>query len=272
MVFTRYNTYGFLGLGDATELNGYAATEIIVCSMDGEACEVLVPPRNGVIAANAYWTPDGRHLLYVSSDTPNKTPGIRIMEVATRRSTVFFNPKDLIVADPHQVGQLVVLPGRSWAKDAISSTYVLDLRDGRLRQVTHPKYRSFVQLEPPLGDYDPKLSPDGRQIVVMRRMADKEWHSIVVDVATGRERDLTPPGGVDGVPEWSSDGQLIIFWHVDLANLKKSGLYVIRPDGSGRQRVPLPGGNFYTMPAFFPGDGSGPTSRIIWSRKIEPAM
>ena len=46
-------------------------------------------------------------------------------------------------------------------------------------------------------------------------------HIIMVDVITGEEKDLTAlsnPGDnndIDGLLEWSSDGKLLIFWHLN---------------------------------------------------------
>ena len=77
---------------------------------------------------------------------------------------------------------------------------------------------------------------------------------------------------VDGVPEWSSDGRRLIYWHANLKELKKSGLYTMDPDGRDRRRIPLPGGHFYTMPAFFPGEGSGDSARIIFSAQKNPLL
>ena len=74
------------------------------------------------------------------------------------------------------------------------------------------------------------------------------------------------------VPEWSGDGQLLIFWHVERSDLRQSGLYTMQPNGSDRRRVPLPHGYFYSMPAFFPGQGSGRDARIIYSAKADPNL
>ena len=63
----------------------------------------------------------------------------------------------------------------------------------------------------------------------------------------------------------ASAGRRISSWHVNTEDLKRSGLDTMAADGTDRQRIPLPGGHFYTMPAYFPGEGSGPNARIIFS-------
>ena len=86
-----------------------------------------------------------------------------------------------------------------------------------------------------------------------------------MDIKTGVEKNLSEPGNknLDAMPEWSSDGKLLIFWHLNFKHVGKSGVYTIRPDGRERRKVPLPKGYYYMMPSFFPGTGSGKEAKII---------
>ena len=43
-------------------------------------------------------------------------------------------------------------------------------------------------------------------------------------------------GSIDLEPSWSSDGQLIAFLRID-PKTHQSGIWVVRPDGSGRRRI-----------------------------------
>ena len=280
VVFARYNSFNWHGV--ALETNGYARTEVIRCRIDGSDCVSLIPPRRGTVAANAYWTPDGQKLLFVSTETPNRHPAIKLLDPSTGRISTLYCPPDILPTDPHQVGDLIVMPGRALSDPGISRLYLLSLATGSRRTLTDPKFGNFRKIEPPLGDHDPKLSPDGTQVAVMRHMARNEgatlprdrddWSIVVVDLSTGRELSLAKPNTVDAVPEWSSDGRLLIFWSVVRDNLKESGLWTMRPDGSDRRRIPLPHGFFYTMPAFVPGMGSGPDSQIIYSARANPNL
>jgi WD40-like Beta Propeller Repeat len=265
VVFTRYNTFN--RDGEALETGGYRDTETIICQIDGSGCEVAITPRKGFAAANAYWTPDGKKLLFVSDDMANGHPAIKSFDLATREIAPFYAPSDIAPADPHQTGGAMVVVGRPRNDLHLNHLYIVDLASKTRRQISTTRLRNPKKLEPPVGYHDPKLSPDGKSVAVMRQSEEGLWSIAVVDVATGAERNLTPAGTGDAVPEWSSDGKLIIFWSVDFRNLKEANLVTARPDGSERKDVPLPTGRFYTMPAFFPGDGSGPASRIIYSRK-----
>lgn len=106
----------------------------------------------------------------------------------------------------------------------------------------------------------------------MRNLGKHNWHAILIDLKNGKEHDLSAEKAVDGVPEWSSDGKKLIFWHVDVKEFDKSGLYTMSPEGSQRQHILLPKGYFYTMPAFFPGEGSGCVAHIIFSAEKNPAL
>ncbi|PWU02662.1 MAG: hypothetical protein C5B53_01460 [Candidatus Melainabacteria bacterium] len=146
------------------------------------------------------------------------------------------------------------------------------------RQLTNPSFsaqpknKQFDQ-----GDYDPWLSPDTEKVAFMRMTANGTWHSLVIDVRTGKEVDLTAnlPDSMeshDGVPEWSSDGKLLLLWHANLKDLKSIGIYSVCPDASNRKMVPLPRGYQHTHPGFFPSDGSSPKARIIYGARRNPFL
>jgi hypothetical protein len=270
VVFTRYNRRN--KDDEALETTSYLESEAVLCRIDGRDCEAIIPARQGIVAANACWTPDGTGILFVTNDTPSASAGIKLLDLTTREISTFYLPADLLVADPHMVGQTVVLPGKLKTSPHLSRLYLVDAVTKSRRQLTDPHIENFEEMVPPLGDHDPKLSPDGKTIAVMRHMAQHDWRTFVIDIATGAEKDLSGPDFPGAVPEWSGDGKLLVFWTIVQSDLKRSGLYTIRPDGGERQRVPLPNGFFYSMPAFFPGSGSGPTSKIIYSAKLDPRL
>ena len=269
-VFTRYNRRN--REGQALEVTSYLQTEIVICRMDGGGCTVAVPPRPGIVAANATWTPDGSALLFVTNDRPSRRPGVSRLDLATGKATPLPAPGGLDIADPNERAGMIVVAGRVQHGLRLSRIYQFDPRSGAVRPLTQPAIPGLRDMDPPLGDHDPKLSPDGRRLAVMRHLDTDDWAIVVVDLATGAERDLSGPHPVDAVPEWSGDGQRLIFWHVERGNLPLSGLYTMRADGSDRRWVPLPHGFFYSMPAFLPGQGSGPQARIIYSAKADPGL
>lgn len=270
ITFTRYNKLGWNGI--AKEEGGYLETEIMLARIDGSELRSLVPPRKDTVAANGYWTPDGKSILYVSTDNPRRRGQINRIDLATGNISKVAIKGDPWAADPHQVGQRMAVSVFDEARKA-NTIWLVDLPGGQARQVTRHGLAGIDRvIKAPLGDFDPKLSPDGRKLVAMRNLGRHNWHIVLVDLDSGGERDLSAAQAVDGVPEWSNDGRKLVFWHVDPRELKNSGLYTMNSDGAERRRIPLPGGYFYTMPAFFPGEGSGGNARLIFSAERNASL
>lgn len=275
ITLTRYNRIG--PDGKAEEKNGYAETEIMLVRMDGTELKTLVPAQKGVVNANSSWTPDGKHILYVSTGNPQNLPQIYKRNVKTGKAIPLPTPKGLHVSDPNQVGDWIVFPARR-NNFSQQNIWIMKSDASQARQITSakiPKTKKKFRFLP--GDYDPHLSPDGGHVTFMRYFGGKEWHVVVVNVKTGKELDLTAPILstspiiAEGVPTWSSDGRLILFRHIELPHIKKLGLYTIRPDGTKRKMIPLPRGYFYGAIAHtFPGEGTSTKTRIIFTARKDP--
>ncbi len=273
ITFTRYNQRNPT-TGLATENTGYGNTEIMVGRMDGSELKSVVGPRSGEISGNGYWTPDGKGILFVSMKH-GQLPAIKRLDLSSGAITTINTKPDGINTDPHRVGGKLVFASRERPSDP-NSIWVVD-SSATAKQISFPQptreTQRLAKSHPGLGDFDPKLSPDAKSVVFMRRAAKDSWHVVKVDLATGEASNLSGHDATDAVPEWSPDGRDIIFWHADLKNLKNSGLYVMQRDGSNRRRIPLPGGYFYTMPAFAPINASNPDGRmIVFSAKKEPLL
>jgi len=280
ITFTRYTKRGPDGLATETASEGYRGTEIMIARIDGTDLRSLIPPKEGIVSCNSYWTPDG-DLLYVSTDNPERKPEIRRIDLDENMEilniTTLPVPENLLPADPYQLGDFIVFPA-SDAKTGIRGIWVMKTDGSDLRQITvpiDPETNKPVSMRQHKlnGDSDPKLSPDCSKVAFMRIVKDRYYsHIFIVDVETGEEKDLSAPyitqgyKAADIMPEWSSDGELLIFWHVDLEKDRRY-LYTMKPDGSERRKIPLPEGYDYKMPAFFPGEGSEDTARIIFSTR-----
>jgi tricorn protease len=83
----------------------------------------------------------------------------------------------------------------------------------------------------PTRDGDMIWSPDGKTLVYSSNR-DGGFHLYTVNIATKETRQLTKGGGTDSSPRYSPDGKWIAF-----RRGPKTGLYLIKPDGSGEQAV-----------------------------------
>ena len=267
IVITRYNAKG--PDGRAIEDRGYEFTEIMILNIDGTGLESVIPGKPGILAANGCWTPDGRSLIYISTDNPQRKPEIRQVELSTRKITRVPTPAGLSASDPHWEGNLIVFAVKGEGNDTL---WTMNADGSNARQVTrHTQTRKRGSAES-YGDFDPKLSPDGTKVAFMRIFGGTGWRAMLLDLKTGQERNFTPDGVIEGLPVWSSDGRLLMYRHIDLAKPRETGLYTMTPEGNNRKMVPLPRGLLYNHATFFPGDGSSPNARIIYEGTKVPGF
>lgn len=90
----------------------------------------------------------------------------------------------------------------------------------------------------------PAWSPDGTRLAFDGNWLDSHspdgFHSGVgiLDLRTGKMREITSTQGVDGFPVWSPDGRLIVFQRFFESSAgTNAALYTVRPDGSHLKRV-----------------------------------
>jgi len=275
VVLTTYNNPANDGF--AREGGSYANTEIDLFKLEGTELKTVAGPVAGEVNANASFSPDGKRIIFASTRS-GRGAYLYWYDLETGLTSQVPTPASFHrSADPHEAGNTIAFTLQP--ESATLQGFWLMNRDGSgARQISFPKASSGVPSEGvPQGDYDPRLSPDGSRVSILRNVGGA-FHIVLVTLQSGVEADLTEPlfpdrkQTAEGVAAWSSDGKLLIFRHIALPRDGPGGvgIYVMKPDASERKKIPLAKGEFpQVQPEFFP-EGSGPQTRVIYQTEKNP--
>jgi TolB protein len=209
---------------------------------DGSGLVQLTHVGNGQFTQDPAWSPDGRHIVFVSNVT-----GARRLWVMDADGA---NPH-MITSDRPRVNDFTpaYAPGGRrivFTRCAGEPCAIYSIRtDG-----THQHAITPLQQPPrPVFDFEPSVSPDGRRIVFTRFNANGIIAQVYVVHRDGSGAlALTPPELEASSPAWSPDGERIVF---SSACCKLgSRVYVMESDGSRIRRLT-------NEP--YPNNGIGPT-------------
>ena len=205
--------------------------ETYVVNTDGTGLRRLT--RNGAGNLAAVWSPDGRRIAYVGRDGNSEIYVINADGTEQQRLTHNTMRDSGPVWSPD---------GRRIAFESNWQVWVMNADGSAQRRLTRNGARNV----------SPAWSPDGQRIAFERRIGRDQYGSCsrcgraanfevhVINADGTKERTLAKEGGQ---PSWSPDGTKIAFE-------KRSDLYVMNADGSGRRLLT---------------HGSRRESRPVWS-------
>lgn len=206
-------------------------------------------PSEGVCRV-ATIRPDGSDLQYLTPDCP---PGERPPECGDIRGPAY-SPDGNRIVFGQASGQVKSDPV---VYDQIER-FSLKLMDANGENV-----RTVYAIDNFEGDLNyPQISPDGKQIVFERanssRSEPQGARAVFTIGVDGTGLHKVTPWAMNGgdAPNWSPDGELIVFRSNVESGAKQSQVYVVRPDGTGmKQLTHFKQGTIVTSSSFSP-DGN----------------
>lgn len=206
--------------------------EVQLHAMDADGGNVVQLTAGPGTKIHPAWSPDGRSLVFVEADGGLSDPNF-----------------DLYVLGPEGLERITDTPNReaspSWSPDGTTIAFESDETGIPEIWAIHRLSGQRVALTvDELADLTPEWSPDGSELLFSSKedllcspnARDCERHLFVLDVATGRIRQLTAGRSYNGDPAWSPDGARIAF----SSNVRGRGdydIYVMDADGSGLERL-----------------------------------
>ncbi|MHB8377829.1 MAG: TolB family protein [Dehalococcoidia bacterium] len=215
IVFSEFNQ-DLNGDGVKNEAD-LAASDISIVNIDGSGYQPIAH-RYGY-DLTPVWSPDGRSILY-SSDRDNATGvlDLFVYDLGTGRVRNLTKTPTQLEGDPDWVGNKIVF---NRLIDGVMTLWIMD-EDGKgARQLTRPSFSALSDGPYPFGDFDPKLSPDGRTIAFERHLDNSfriggfvvgRWDVMLLDAGSGQVRILVSNGDANSMPTWDHAGDALAYW------------------------------------------------------------
>ena len=181
-------------------------------------------------AARPSWSPDGTIFAFHSRQESDRRSRIYRTE-GEAHHTIRRDQIDVFGWDP------------DWLPD-MRLVYVSGEGDKRGIWMMNVDGSSPTQLTTEQSDTTPEVSPDGNLVAFMSRR-DGNWEIYTVRLADRQLTRLTENEASDILPTWSPDGEYIAF----LSDREGEwAIWLMRPDGSGQQRLFPLGGQIHGRP------------------------
>jgi Tol biopolymer transport system component len=200
--------------------------EICILGVDGEGFKRLT--ENGLMDIYPAWSPDGSRIAFLS--WRGETLDIYLMDRDGGNVELLYD-SGLYDADIHWMGDRIAFTRGS-------SIWIMN-QDGTeaARLTDPPRAGEWGEAVLPFGDYDPRISPDGSEIVFERMVGDTTRHGCydlyIIQVDGSGEAAITETGWTQGLASWSNVGDRIVFSVTAVGEEGRYDIFTVEPDGDG---------------------------------------
>jgi Tol biopolymer transport system component len=187
--------------------------------------------NNTVMDTYPCWSPDGEKIAFLSF---GETLDIYVMNSDGTNVSLLYD-SGLHDGDNNWVGQTIVFTRNS-------QIWIVNQDGTGAHPVTNlPRRGEWGEAILPFGDYDPRLSPDGKKIVFERLVDDETPHGnyniYCINADGSSEHALTSTGYTQGMATWSHDGSRITYVVTAAGEKGVYHLYIMNADGKEQRDV-----------------------------------
>lgn len=173
------------------------------------------------------WSSDGTEILFL---VMNKTLDIYIMNYDGSNRTLLYD-SGYHDSDPHMSGNNIVFTQEH-------QIWLMKSDGTEAHNITDPpRAGEWGNAVLPFGDYDPRISPDGSNVVFERMVDDSSPHGnydiFMVDIDGGNIRNITCNGWTQGMAVWSSTGNSLVYSVTAIGETGIYDIFTINPNGTG---------------------------------------
>jgi Tol biopolymer transport system component len=211
----------------------YTTGQIYAVNPDGSGLRQLTHGKPGSVAESASWSPHGKRLIYAFSPTPKAPPRIWVMHAdGSHRHRLGGDAKGFRDLAPSYgpTGRVIVF-ARCQPGDGVCAIWRMR-GDGSHKRPLTP-YRTGTR---ETVDFDPTISPDGKQVAFSRFYAGGIQSRIfIIGLNGGHPHPITPAALEADSPDWAPSGRRIAFG----TNSQRIGssVFTIKPNGQALHRV-----------------------------------
>jgi Tol biopolymer transport system component len=222
----------------AQKIGGSSNEDSEISSLSVAGGQPVRLTNNHLLDTYPAWSPDGSRIAFLSERRSSLDVYVMNADGSQARLLYGSSSND---ADISWVGNRIAFTRDSqvWVMNADGS--------GAHRITDPPRAGQWGKANLPFGDYDPRISPDGTQVVFERLVGDGSPHGnydlyrVGID-GSGLVR-LTDSGYSQGLAAWSHSGSEIAYVVAAVDGAGAYDIYVMDSDGTGNRNV---------TPAFFP--------------------